>query len=334
VKVRITQLDGKLPNLALMRISAFHKKHGDEVHFSYSPHAHPDEPQYDRVYGSCIFKFNLERVRIFKAFYPAGIVGGSAVEDYTLTQIGKSKQVTVEDVLGDPALEMDYSLYPEFKASIGFTQRGCRLKCGFCGVPGKEGDNRSVASIMNVWRGPGFPKKLHLLDNDFFGQPNWRGVVEEIRNGGFRVCFNQGINVRFIADESAEALASIEYRDDQFQRRRLYTAWDNPKQEKLFFDGIDKLEKYGIPPTNVMAYMLVGYWPDETWERIWWRFFKMVERGIRPYPMVFDRTRSDLLCFARWVNRGLYRIIEWPEYERSTKSAESLTAWVIARNAA
>ena len=42
----------------------------------------------------------------------------------------------------------------------------------------------------------------------------------------FRVCLNQAINVRFIDDESAEAPASIEYRDGQFQKRRLYCAWD------------------------------------------------------------------------------------------------------------
>ena len=243
--------------------------------------------------------------------------------------IGQSRQLTVEEALGSPADSMDYSLYPTFRASMGFTQRGCRLKCGFCGVPGKEGDNHSVATISEIWRGDGFPRKLHLLDNDFFGQPKeqWRARAEEIRAGGFRVCLNQGINIRFIDDESAETLASLEYRDDQFQRRRLYTAWDNPKQETLFFAGVNRLERYGIPPTNLMVYMLIGYWPDETWDRIWHRFNRMIDRGIRPYPMVFDRSRSDLLCFQRWVNRGLYRIIDWDEYKRSTRSADSTAAY-------
>lgn len=329
MKIRITQLDGKLPNLALMRISAFHKNKGDEVFFTYSPRRDLWEDDYDRVYASCIFKFNFHRVQMLRSFFPDAIIGGSGVEDYNLIAIGQSKQVTVEDILGYPAAEMDYTLYPTFQASIGFTQRGCRLKCPFCGVPGKEGSNRSVASVANVWRGVGHPKKLHLLDNDFFGQPDWRSVIEEIRTGNFRVCLNQGINVRFITDESAAALASIEYRDDQFQKRRLYTAWDNPAQEKLFFDGIDRLERHGIHGSHVLAYMLVGFWPDETWDRIWHRFNRMVERGIKPYPMVFDKSREDLLCFARWVNRGLYRIdgCNWNEYRRQTKSAESVAAF-------
>jgi hypothetical protein len=53
----------------------------------------------------------------------------------------------------------------------------------------------------------------------------------------------------------------------------------------------------------------------------------MVDSGIEPYPMVYDRTRADLLCFQRWVVRGLYRRITWPEYKRQTKTEESLCGW-------
>ena len=82
-----------------------------------------------------------------------------------------------------------------------------------------------------------------------------------------------------------------------------------------------------IPPKNVTAYMLIGYDIAETWDRIWHRFNRMVERGIRPYPMVYDRKRTDLLSFQRWVLTGLYRIVKWDEYRRSTKSVESVEAY-------
>jgi hypothetical protein len=75
----------------------------------------------------------------------------------------------------------------------------------------------------------------------------------------FRVCLNQGINVRLIDDEAAEALSSIEYRDDQFRKRTLYTAWDNLRDERIFFEGVDRLNRAGIPSRHVMAYMLVGF---------------------------------------------------------------------------
>jgi hypothetical protein len=62
--------------------------------------------------------------------------------------------------------------------------------------------------------------------------------------------------------------------------------------------------------------------------RVWHRFFRMIERDIRPYPMVYDRNRTDLLSFQRWVLTGLYRIVKWDEYKRSTKSLESVSAYL------
>ena len=55
-----------------------------------------------------------------------------------------------------------------------------------------------------------YPRKLHLLDNDFFGHESWRNHIREIIDGNFRVCLSQGINVRMITTETAEALASIQ----------------------------------------------------------------------------------------------------------------------------
>ncbi len=336
--VRITHIDGKLPNLALMAISGIHRSRGDSVHFTRDVDRGLFEGDYDRVYGSCIFRFSQHRLQRFVRNFPNAIVGGTGVQPPNLIGIdgvSSATPITVESSVGVPDT-LDYSIYPGFSASLGFTQRGCRLSCRFCVVPQKEGKDRSVKSIAEIWRGPGHPKKLHLLDNDFFGQPrdNWRERIREIREGGFRVCLNQGINVRLIDDEAAEALSSIEYRDDQFRKRTLYTAWDNLHDEAIFFRGINRLNRAGIPSRHVMAYMLIGFDATETWDRIWRRFHRMVEREIRPYPMVYDRARTDLLCFQRWVIRGLYRRVPWNEYRRATKSAESLAAWERAARAA
>jgi hypothetical protein len=324
-RVRITQIDGALPNLALMRLAAFHKSAGHEVHVM--RHIEPDlfEPEYDQVYASAIFNFSAERVERFKRCWPKAIIGGTGV-------IGGPP---LESIVGDFE-GVDYAGWPDFEASIGFTQRGCRLKCGFCVVPKKEGKNRSVSTIADIWRGAPHPKKIHLLDNDFFGQPraDWQARIEEIREGGFKVCLSQGINVRLIDSESAAALATIQYRDTKFKERRLYTAWDNLKDEKVFFRGVDMLEAAGIPPRHLMAYMLVGYDPLENWSRIWHRFNRMVERGIHPYPMVYNRARKDLLAWQRWVITGLYRIVPWTEYQRSTKSPESEAAYLAAKEVA
>jgi hypothetical protein len=307
LKVRITQLDGALPNLALMRLSSFHRERGDYVHVTRKLVPDSSECAYDRVYGSTIFDFSGDRLKRFREAWPNAIVGGT----------GSGSVVTVEQWLGVPHDGVDYTGYADFEPSIGFTQRGCRLKCKFCVVPKKEGKNHAVATIADIWRGEGHPRKISLLDNDFFGQPreDWQARIKEIREGNFRVCLSQGINVRLIDDESAEAIASIKYSDTKFSRRRLYTAWDNLRDEAVFFRGIDRLVKAGIPAHKIMSYMLIGYDKTETWERIWHRFDRMVELGIRPYPMVYDRKRRDLCEFQRWVNTGLYRIVPWMDYD-------------------
>jgi hypothetical protein len=242
---------------------------------------------------------------------------------------------TVEQIIGNVTDAYDYSIYPNFTGSIGFTQRGCRLRCGFCVVPKKEGPARSVSTIKDIWRGEQFPKHIHLLDNDFFGQPRdqWEARIDEIRSGGFRVCLNQGINIRMINEESAKALASIDYYDDSFKRRRLYTAWDNIGDEGRFFSGVDTLENHGIPPHNLLVYMLVGYDKRETWDRIFHRFNRMVERQIKPYPMIYgDRNRTiplgginqrierrTLSEFQRWVIRKAYNFVPFENYDVNAK---------------
>lgn len=303
MRVRVTQIDGALPNLALMKLSHWHKTNGDDVVVTRELNRAADEKPYDIVYGSTIFSFSADRLARFQAAWPQAIVGGT----------GSSSAMEVEHLIGDYD-HYDYGGWPEFDASLGFTQRGCRLKCKFCVVPTKEGKNRSVGTIASIWRGEGHPRKLHLLDNDFFGQENWRERVAEIREGKFRVCLSQGINVRLVDDESAAALAAIEYRNTKFNRRQLYTAWDNLRDERVFFNGVDCLEKAGIPPSHLMVYMLIGYDPLENWERIWHRFNRMVARGVKPYPMVYRRDRADLRAFQRWVITGLYRIVPFAAY--------------------
>ena len=98
----------------------------------------------------------------------------------------------------------------------------------------------------------------------------------------------------------------------------------------MFFKGVDRLERAGIPPTNLMVYMLVGYDKNETWERLWHRFNAMVARDIKPYPMVFDRSHKDLLAFQRWVVRGLYNHTPWEDYRSDDKGDESLQAYEAA----
>lgn len=308
MNIRLTHIDGRLPNIALMKMSHWYKMNGDSVYFTRDAQCGLFETEYDKVYGSAVFSFSKKRRDEFITEFPDAVVGGT----------GSDSKITVEGVVTGGEYEFyDYSIYPDYKWSIGFTSRGCRLNCKFCVVPQKEGRPRSVNSISDIWR-PDTERCVVLLDNDFFGQPQeqWQARLGEILDGDFRVCFNQGINIRLIDDESAHWLSKIKYYDDQFTTRRLYTAWDNLKDEHIFFDGVEKLERHGISPKHLMVYMLIGFDPTETMERIMYRFNRMVERGIRPYPMVYNNKDKMLKKFQRWVVRRYYEFVKWEDYLR------------------
>ena len=310
MRIRLTQLDGKIPNLALMKLAHYHQAQGDEVHLARTPTPTIFEPSYDRVYASAIFSWTQPVVERLRLAYPEALVGGT----------GSGSTVEVEEVIGMEYERYDYSIYPGYQFSLGFTQRGCRLKCGFCVVPKKEGKPRSVNTIYDIWR-EGTLRAVLLLDNDFFGQEAWRDRIEELKDGAFKVSLNQGINVRMITDETAEAIASVDYRDDSFRKRRLYIAWDNLKEEEPFFTGLERLNRAGIPSRHTMVYMLVGYKPGETMEEVLYRFNRLKDAGCKPFPMVYERWRQpQLRKFARWAICRYYQFIPWEEFRRGGKA--------------
>ena len=343
--VKLVQLDGKFfPNLALMKIAHYHRARGDRVFLTRFIQPDLFEPRrVDLIYASAVFKKSRPLVQELLNAYPQATIGG--------TGSGRPLEMTVETTLGlgdaGDYENYDYSIYPKYPWSLGFTQRGCRLKCPFCVVPKKEGKPQSVNVIQDIWR-PGTKRNILLLDNDFFGQPRdeWEARIEELKEGEFKVSFNQGINVRMITPESARAISQVKYFDDQFTRRRLYTAWDNLGQEKVFFRGMEMLNEAGIPSKHLMVYMLIGFDQKETMDQIFHRYNLLVQAGCKPYPMVFDPIDDDspdsgegnaalqarkesisqdedealklkgrrLRAFQRWVIGRYAEFLPWKEY--------------------
>lgn len=316
MRVLLLQLDGKLPNIALMRLAAHHRGRGDDVELRHAPTTRSVErgfwDDFDRVYASAIFERTRPVARRLREVCPGAIVGGTGID-----------LATTLEGLGVATKAQDYTDYPKWKQSIGFTQRGCRLKCSFCCVPRKEGAVTEENTVWDLWRGDPWPRELILLDNDFFGQPNWAKRIEEMRAGRFKVAFSQGINARALTDETAAAVASVDYRDDQMKVKRLYTAWDNRKDEDRLFRGLDLLVKHGVRPAHLMVFILCGYWPGETQEDREHRRRRLREFGACPYPMPFVRTR-ELVGFQRWCQGGYDKRIPWHDWKANRYRPEGI----------
>jgi len=310
MNVLLLDMDSKIPNLALMKLAAHHREVGDQVELRHAKNAGSLQPRFgdpawDRVYGSLIFERTKPLAEHAQKLYPGIELGGT----------GWNLVTTLPDEI--EAMRPDYSVYPKRSVSIGFTQRGCRLECGFCVVPRKEGKVRPVATLGEIWRGDPYPRDLILLDNDFFGNPHWESLIEEARTGNYRVCWNQGINARMLNDKVAKAISTARYYDDQFKRPRLYTAWDGLKDERVLFRGLNALKKHGVAPNRIMVYCLIGYESGETHEERDYRRAKLREFGARPYPMPFTREGElgkELVAFQRWVIQRKDQFVPWEKW--------------------
>jgi hypothetical protein len=315
MNVLLLQLDGKLPLISLMKIAAHHRELGHKIHFRQIGNLPAIERQlwddYDLVYASCIFEKTRPLAERLLQIYPNAFIGGSGWDiSTTLPGIGIATQ------------EQDYSIYPNYRHSIGYSTRGCRLNCGFCIVPKSAADGkfRESQPVSDLWRGHPHPKEIVLLDNDFFAG-SWRKRVEDIIQNDFKVSLCQGINVRFLNEETATALAKMKCYDDQFRTSRVYAAWDSIHDEAKVLRGLKLLIDKGIPADNLMIFMLCGY--DDSEHDREHRRSKIRQLGCRPYPMVYTRTKT-LVGFQRWVIGAYDKRFTWEEWKKANFRPENL----------
>ncbi len=348
MKYRITQIDGKYPNLALMKISAWLKMHGHDVYFEKSVQKGLFEPQYDGVFGSAIFTTSIEKVAIFYCNFPDAVVGGSVWD--TVEQDGPQRIVVqrLRDQYGKNVLRLttsvekffdmdsfgfyDYSIYPKIDYSLGFMSRGCTQSCSHCGVPRKEGRVKSAALIADlIQQNPANTRGKFLAhDNDALNAPNWGENFSFIIKNGVRICYSQGINARLVDARVAKDVAATKYRDDTFTRPRLHMAFDDIRDHDAFFSGLRHMLSAGIKPEHIMVYMLCNY--DESKPNkeeasedipyhVWYRFNEMVKIGVLPFPMLYHKWNASakLKRFQEWVIRGAYRVTPFEKFLQESK---------------
>lgn len=300
MKVGILQVDGKLPNLALMKITAYHERIGDTVSW-YDGALFSDN--YDKIYASKIFSFS-EMPELPK---DKSVIGGTGIDFYnTLPSEIESEQPS-------------YSLYPNTDYHIGFSMKGCRFSCSFCCVPKKEGKPYKYNSIDGILTNPKGGNKLVLLDNDFFGTGDWEVNLKRIIELNLKVNFNQGLNIRILTQRQADLLAKCKYWNLHFTSRYLTFAWDRYEDREDIMRGIEKTDNAGIRRDHLQFFVLIGY--DTTPQQDLDRVETIKALGAKPFVMPYNKFDDYQKKFARWTNSRQLKHVKWEDYIHNYEAA-------------
>jgi len=294
MRVGLIDVDGHsgFPNLALMKLSAWHKKQGDSVEW-YSPMF---SGHVDRVYMSKVFTFTND----FEYYIDADevIKAGTGYKDYT-TVLPDEIEHTFPD----------YTLYPNCEYAIGFLTRGCIRNCPWCVVPKKEGKLRPNEEWENIKRSDS--DWITFLDNNVLASDFGLKQIEEIsKAGGVKIDFNQGMDARLIDDSIAKILAKCQWKP------YLRISCDTTQAIRPVEDAVNRLTKAGMKPYKIFSYALVQD-VDEAHERIMALNKMGIEIFAQPY-RDFDggEPTREQKRLARWCNmKAIFNTVKWEDYK-------------------
>lgn len=273
------------PNLALLKLSAWHKAKGDTV----EQYRCLLSGSYDRVYSSSVFTFMPH-----EAVYGREVeYGGTGFRMWDKT-LPDEIEHTCPDYAG-----MDYSL--------GFLTRGCVRTCEGCFVPRKEGGIRAHADIEEFAK----HRDIVLMDNNVLAHRHGIEQIEKMARLGLRVDFNQGLDARLIDDGIARRLAALKWLTP------LRLACDKKIQMPAIQEAVTLLRWHNCTPAKYFVYVLVRDIEDAM-ERVQFLKGMHLDPFVQPYRDVEghepDQEQKD---FARWVNhKAIFKSVPWEEYRK------------------
>ena len=307
------------PNLALMKISAWHKERLDDVGWY-----NPMDGHYDTVYISKVFADTPVSGEVINA--SRVVYGGSGFQ----IELRDGKETWSADapsgwpmkawqhslLLPDEIEHMmpDYSLYPMVKdTAYGFLTHGCPRRCSFCHVAAKEGcKSVKVADLKEWWSGQ---RNIVLMDPNILACPQWKNLLQQLADSGAKVDINQGIDARLMTVAKAKALSHV-------RLSTIHFAWDRYKDREKVLKGIKlfiehyprKLDK----GHSVQVFVLVNF--DSTWEEDLQRVYELREIGAEAYIMIYAKQHAAprYKSLQRWVNNRaiFHKVATFEEYDR------------------
>lgn len=300
------------PNIPLMKLSAWHKQHGDSVEW-YIPiqHGFPNPPL-DKAYMSKVFSFTPDYWDFVNA--KEVIKGGSG---YCIS-LENGKEVYYKENDRQLPYEVehiypDYSLYPELTkdTAYGFLSRGCPRRCDFCHVEAKEGRNSiKAADLSEFWRGQ---KNIVLLDPNITACKDWKDLFQQLIDSGAWVDFSQGVDIRLMTDEKAELIKQI-------KTKNIHFAWDRYEDKDIVVPKFKMFKELtGWDKRKLTVYVLTNF--DTTIEQDLERIYTLRDLVYHPYVMVYNKEHTKptdtVRRLQRWVNNRIIfeRVTRFEDYK-------------------
>ena len=325
----------RFPNLVCEKISAYWKEKGAVVELKLD---YDNFEQYDEVYISKVFtdtpvpewiakEVNMDAVEVN---LPSNIhIGGTGfsfskapnlsdeiehhMPDYHLydewiyEEVKKAEEKANKEnrVFNKSAYMVQFKEYLDY--SIGFMTRGCFRKCPFC-------VNQKYDRVFNHSPLHEFydetRKKICLLDDNFFGCPNWKELLQQLIDTGRPFKFKQGLDERLLTQEKCDMLFNSRYDGD-------YTfAFDNIEDYELIHKKLKMIKKaIGNSQKSIKFYVLVGFksTDSEDIENAFKRIELLMRYGCLPYlmryqnknetPWKLSKYRGMYVTLARWCNQ-------------------------------
>lgn len=291
------------PNIALGKISRWHKSQGDDVEWAL-PMIH-----YDKVYMSKIFNFTQDVYTCYDA--DVVIKGGTGYD------INSQLPYYID------SLQPDYTIFPYIPKNYayGFLTRGCPNKCPWCVVPRKEGTIRPYMDCDEI--AIEGRTNLVLMDNNIIAAGDYAlEQLEKIIHHGYRIDFNQAVDARLMTNEFAKLFAKVKWID-----RRIRFGCDTHAQIDHCERAIEMINSYGYRGEYFLYTMLNDNF-NECFDRLnyWWKRNRYCREkhlpNIYPYAQPYrdlDNPKRKIPMWqhdmANWVNKHqIFQITDFSNF--------------------